>query len=159
MKLRFTGYKWVLLCLIGASVAGILTYNLPIAQGDGVLYLLSSISQGLAAIFALVFTITIFGAQMMRKFTAMDKMIDKWTKILMLIFAIGIILPLMHLETNYDFLNDLLHLNFDKTENLSLAIDLSIATFCVLAIIPYLMKVNRIMKPNLRKIIGYNPIF
>jgi len=146
LKIKLIKHKWVLFCLIGASMVGVLSYSLPIAQGDDILYLLSSISQGLAALFALVFTITIFGAQMMRKFTAMDKMIDKWTKILMIIFAIGIILPLMQLETNYDFLNDLLHLNFDKTENLSLAIDLFIATLCVLAIIPYLMKINSIMK-------------
>ncbi len=41
---------------------------------------------------------------------------------------------------------DILELNFISTANLSLSLDLGIATFCVLAIIPYLMKVNSIMK-------------
>jgi len=72
----------------------------------------------------------------------MDKMIDKWTIVLMLIFAIGIILPLIHLKTD----KNLLGLSFASTANLSLSIDLTIATFCVLSIIPYLKKVNRIMK-------------
>jgi hypothetical protein len=142
MLMKLGKHKWVIFCLIVASTVGLLTYSLPIAQGDNILYLLSSISQGLAAVFALVFTITIFGAQMMQKFTAMDKIIDGWTKGLMILFAVGILLPLIQLETDYDVLN----LSFINTTNLSLAIDLSIATFCICALIPYLTKVNRIMK-------------
>ena len=132
--------KSVIFCAISAFAIGILTYNLPIAKGDDVLYLLSSISQGLAAIFALVFTITIFGAQMMMKFTGMDKLIDWWTKSLMIIFTIGIILPLIQLKT------DVNPFEFNNMADLSLAIDLSLVTFCILAIIPYLMRVNRIIK-------------
>lgn len=142
LKIKLIKHKWVLFCIIGASVMGIVTYSLPIAEGDDILYLLSSISQGLAAIFALVFTITIFGAQMMQKFTALDRVIDGWTKGLMILFAIGILLPLLQLKTDYDALN----LNLVDTANLSLAIDLSIATFCVLAVIPYLIRVNKTMK-------------
>ncbi|MFA4955941.1 MAG: hypothetical protein WC556_03085 [Candidatus Methanoperedens sp.] len=147
LKIRFVQYKLasdisVRFCVICALIVGILTYFLPIAKGDNILYLLSSVSQGLAAVFALVFTITVFGAQMMQKFTALDKMIDRWTKALMIMFAIGIILPLIQLKTDYDLFN----LSFVNTANLSLAIDLSIATFCVLAIIPYLARVNRFMK-------------
>lgn len=138
--------KWFLICLIGASTVGFLTYSLPIAEGDNILYLLSSISQGLSAIFTLLLAITIFGAQKLPKFTAIDKIIDKWTIRLIILFAVGIILPLIQLETDYNKLNDMLNLNFEKPANLGLAIDLWITTFCVLAIIPYLMKVNRTVK-------------
>lgn len=135
--------KFWTFALVVAFLVSFISYFLDFpSKGDSILYLLSSVSQGLAAIFTLVFTITIFGAQMMRKFTAMDKMIDKWTIGLMIIFAIGIILPLIQLRTDKDILN----LNFIRTANLSLAIDLFIATFCVLSIIPFLMRINNIMK-------------
>ncbi len=136
----------VYIIIVLSIAVGTIVYFLPIAKEDNILYLLSSISQGLAAILALVFVIAIFGAQVMQKFTAMDKIMDKWTQRLMILFSIGILLPLIQLETDYDVFNDLLNLNFDNTAKLSLAIDLSIATICVLAVIPYLMKVNRIMK-------------
>lgn len=141
LKIKWIKHRWILFCLGCGLAVGMITYNLPIAQGDDLLYLLSSISQGLAAIFALVFTISIFGAQMMQKFTVLDKVIDKWTKALMVLFAIGILLPLIQLKTDYNAFN-----LFDKKSNLSLAIDLSIATICVLAIIPYLIKVNKTVK-------------
>ena len=141
--LNWIKYNWMwMFCGIFAFMVGVITYFLPLAAGEAPLYLLSALSQGLAAIFTLIFAITIFAAQMMRKFTAMDKMMDKWTIVLMLIFAIGIILPLIHLKTD----KNLLGLSFASTANLSLSIDLAIATFCVLSIIPYLKKVNRIMK-------------
>lgn len=119
----------------------IVTYNLSIPKGDNLLYLLSAVSQGLAAIFALVFTITIFGAQMMRKFTSMDKIIDNWTKLLMILFAIGILLPLIQLRTD-----EIFTIYFIEIHKLILALSLGIATCCVLAIIPFLIKVNRTMK-------------
>jgi hypothetical protein len=126
--------------IAGLAVAGF-TYS-HLTDESAVPYLLSAVSQSLAAIFTLVFAITIFGAQTMKNFTAIDRIVDTWTKILMVVFAIGIILPLIHLSTNEDLLN----IRFIKTANLSLAIDLGIATFCVLIIIPYLIRINRIMK-------------
>ena len=135
---------WVFFAIGAALIVAGFAYSpsIPLPDGDEILYLLSALSQGLAAIFALVFTITIFGAQMMGKFTSIDQIIDKWTKILMLAFSIGIILPLMQLRTNKDLIN----LDFIAAANLSLAIDLGLATFCVLSIIPYLMRVNAILK-------------
>ena len=134
---------WKLFAIGAALLVTVFTYSLDFPSNeDSISYLLSSVSQGLAAIFTLIFAITIFGAQMMRKFTAMDKMVDKWTISLMIIFAIGIILPLIQLSTDQDLLN----LNFIRTANLSIAIDLGIMTFCILATIPYLIRVNRIMK-------------
>ena len=147
LKIKLIKHKlglFVCIIFVLAMLVGWLVYSLPIADTKN--DLLSTISQGLAAILALVFAIAIFGSQMMQRFTAMDKIIDGKTKGLMILFAVGILLPLIQLETDYDFLNNILHLNFDKTANLSLAIDLFLATFCVLAVIPFLIKVNRTMK-------------
>ncbi len=80
--------------ILVAFVVALVTSFLPLPANGSDDLLIATISQGLAAIFTLVFAITIFAAQMMRKFTAMDMMIDIRTKILMIIFAIGIILPL-----------------------------------------------------------------
>lgn len=136
-------YDWVLICIISSLLVFSLTLILePPKNSADISYLLSAISQGLAAIFTLIFTITIFGTQMMGKYTSMDMLIDKWTKCLMIIFAIGIILPLMQLRTDVD----LLKLKFINTADLSLAIDFGIATFCILSIIPYLMRVNNVIK-------------
>jgi len=95
--------NFVIFAVVAALIVAGVTYFLPLpAQGDDILYLLSSISQGLAAIFTLVFAITIFGAQMMRKFTSIDKLFDKWTVFLMFWFFSGIILPLVQLRTDED---------------------------------------------------------
>ena len=127
-------------CFIVSSIMFVITYTNPVAQGDNVLYFLSSISQGLAAIFSLIFAITIFGAQMAKSYTFFDEIVDKWTIWLMIIFSVGIILPLIQIIAKYNLLS------FDKVANLSLSVDLFLATFCVLSIIPYSIRVNRIMK-------------
>lgn len=127
-------------CLIISLMVFVITYTNPIAQGDNVLSFLSSVSQGLAAIFALEFTIIIFGAQMAKSYTSINKIFDIWTILLMVVFIIGIILPLIQLIVNYNYLP------FDRILNLSLAFDLFLATFCVSSIVPYLIRVNRIMK-------------
>jgi hypothetical protein len=118
----------------------VITYTNPIAQGDSVLYFLSSISQGLAAIFSLIFAITIFGIQMAKNYTSFDDIVDKWTVRLMVVFSVGIILPLIQLIASYNLLP------FNKVANLSLSVDLFLATFCISSIIPYSIRVNRIMK-------------
>lgn len=121
---KFSHPKYItILCFVISTIVFLITYTNPIATGDNILYFLSSISQGLAAIFALIFTITIFGAQMMKRYTSMGKILDKWTIFLMIFFAIGIILPLIQLEANYNYLH------FEKIANLSISIDLFIATF------------------------------
>lgn len=77
---------------------------------------------------------------MMKKYTSMDKILDKWTIFLMIFFSFGIILPLIQLEISYNYLH------FEKIVNLSISIDLFIATFCILSIIPYSIRINRIIK-------------
>lgn len=127
-------------CLVISLVVFLITYTNPIVQGDNVVSFLSSVSQGLAAIFALEFAIIIFGAEMAKNYISLNKIFDKWTIILMLVFIVGIILPLIQLIADYNFLP------FDRILNLSLAFDLFLATFCVSSIVPYLIRVNRIMK-------------
>lgn len=135
--------KLSILIVVIASIVGGSTYFFPLPTNrNDILYLLSSISQGLAAIFALVFAITIFGAQMTRNFAVLDKLIDSYTKTLMIIFSIGIISPLLILRIDVD----ILRMNSIHTANLSLAFVLSVATFCVLSIIPYSIRINKIIK-------------
>ncbi|HEY3362238.1 MAG TPA: hypothetical protein VGK06_10600 [Methanosarcina sp.] len=111
------------------------------ANPDNVMYFLSSVSQGLAALFALVFTISIFGAQTMGRFTSLDKLMDKYTKAYMVLFTSGIIFPLIQLKISMYVIN----LPFVGNVDL-LAIDVFLAVFCVLGIIPYLLRVNRLIK-------------
>ncbi len=133
--------------LFVACIVFLLILYLDLPQG-GTDNLLITISQILATIFTLVFAITIFAAQMMGTFTAMDKMIDNPTKRYMAIFAFGIILPLIQLSTDKDLFDIDFTLGIFRitTEKLSLRVDLFIATFCVFALIPYSIKVNKIMK-------------
>ncbi|MHC1599864.1 MAG: hypothetical protein ACXQS5_03470 [Candidatus Methanospirareceae archaeon] len=109
---------------------------------DGILYLLSSISQALAAIFALVFTIIIMVTSMSNNYSAMDKFFNKNTQILMIIFVIGIISPLFLLKFNINTLN------FIRVQiyNVILSVSIGLAAFCIAAIIPLLRNYNEIVK-------------
>ena len=122
---------WEIFPFIAALTVGIYINRFTL-EGDALFYFLSAISQSLAAIFTLLFAITIFGAQMTGNLTILDKIIDSKTKKLMIIFAIGILMPLIQLGT------DLNIVYFTNAENLSLTIDLIIATFCIFAIIPFI---------------------
>ncbi|MDY9924841.1 hypothetical protein, partial [Methanosarcina sp.] len=153
LRIFWRDFKWkihdkvirsLIFSFIGALVVSSLTYSdssFYAAKPDNVLYFLSSVSQGLAAVFALVFTISIFGAQMMGRFTALDRMMDKWTKLYMILFTLGIILPLLQLKMGIYSIDLVSVGNIDL-----LAIDLFLVVFCVLGIIPYLIKINRITK-------------
>lgn len=125
---RYSG--WVA-CAITAIMLWIcLHFCLQITNDEGARYLLSAISQGLAAILALVFTITLVAAQMTRRYTAMDMMFKTGTVLLMLVFAIGIVLPLIILKTGSIYVNECI----------------ALATFCVLSLIPHLKGVNTTLK-------------
>lgn len=104
---------------------------------DGILYLFSTISQSLAAIFALVFTVTLMVATMANKYTAIDKFFSKKTEILMILFIIAIILPILLLK---------IVINNQQTNNILISISIGLATFCIAGIIPYLKSCNNILK-------------
>jgi len=132
-------YKWVkskywIYCLIlTLAVISIIYYVHPNECPENARYILSAISQGLAAILALVFTITLVVAQMTRRYTAMDKIIFRHeTKFLMIFFGIGIISPLLVLEFGF--------------WKWGVPLSIVIASFCVFSLLPFLVGVNRVLK-------------
>ena len=127
-------YNWWLCCVVVTIAVGLILYYLyPNTDPENARYILSAISQGLAAILALVFTITLVVAQMTRRYTAMDKIIfRRETIFLMIVFGIGIVTPLLVLK--FEFLGHGL--------NLSIAF----AFFCVFSLIPFLKGVNWVLK-------------
>jgi len=127
-------YNWWLFCVFVTFVVVLILYYLyPNTGQDNARYILSAISQGLAAILALVFTITLVVAQMTRKYTAMDKIIFRHeTIILMIIFGFGVIIPLLVLKISF----------WKWGVNLSIAF----AVFCVFSLIPFLKGVNGVLK-------------
>ena len=134
MRYKWEKYKWWIYCVIIAiAVFLILYYCYPDTEQENARYILSAISQGLAAILALVFTITLVVAQMTRRYTAMDKIIFRHETIfLMIIFGLGVVTPLLVL----------------KTELWRFGVNLSIAftVFCVFSLIPFLKGVNWVLK-------------
>lgn len=161
-ELRSDVSRLVIACIICAILVGYLTHlNLSFYENntDNVQSFLSSISQGLAAFFALAFTISIFGAQTMGGFTALDKVMDIWTKMYMVLFSVGIIFPLWQLITeiySIDWVSffpkmgitlPLQQLKIGSVGNIDLlTLDIILVSFCVLGIIPFTIKINRIIK-------------
>lgn len=133
MLIKILYKKWLawIFCIIVSLLVWIILYFFqPFTSNEGALYLLSAISQGLAAIFALVFTITLVVTQMTRRYTTMGLIFNTKTIVLMTIFALGIILPLIILKTGTYYVNE----------------PIAIATFCVLSLIPYLKDTNATLK-------------
>ena len=115
------------------SLLSIVDYANPNECPENARYILSAISQGLAAILALVFTITLVVSQMTRRYTAMDKIIfRRGTIFLMLVFGTGIILPLFALKFGW----------FCVGINSSIAL----AGFCVFSLLPFLKDINSVLK-------------
>lgn len=128
--------NWIY-CIIISIIVGITSFYLIPFNDTGILYLLSAISQGLAAIFALVFTVTLISATMAGKYTSVDKFFNNSTKNLMIIFVIGIVSPLLLLKMSFD--NERIY-NFFTSGIIGLT------TFCIIAIIPHLKSCNDILK-------------
>lgn len=132
MKREWKTYTRWFFCIVAAvAVFAILHFIYPNTDQNNARYILSAITQGLAAILALVFTITLIVAQMTRRYTAMDKILRPETFILMIVFGVGIITPLLVLKLGY----------FCIGVNLSTGI----AVFCVFSLIPFLLGVNRVL--------------
>ena len=126
-------YGWWFLPIIASIVVFCILSRLSSIDHENARYILSAISQGLAAILALVFTITLVVAQMTRRYTAMDKIIFRpGTIILMLVFGIGIIVPLLALTFDWFFIG--------------VIASIIIAVFCVFSLLPFLTDVNRVLK-------------
>jgi len=131
---RWEKYKWWILCIIiTLAVFVILYYAHPNTDQDNARYILSAIAQSLAAILALVFTITLVVSQMTRRYTAMDKIVFRRETIsLMIIFGIGIIAPLLVLRISF--------------WGWGVILSIVIASFCVFSLIPFLKGINDVLK-------------
>ena len=137
MRYKWEKYKWWIYCVIIAiAVFLILYYCYPDTEQDNARYILSAISQGLAAILALVFTITLVVSQMTRRYTAMDKIIFRLeTILLMIVFGIGVVTPLLVLKFGLC--------------RLGISLSIALAFFCVFSLLPFLKGVNGVLKYNI----------
>ena len=127
-------YKYWIYCLIPTFVVFLILYYFhPDECPENARYILSAISQGLAAILALVFTITLVVAQMTRRYTAMDKIIFRLeTKLLMFLFGIGIIAPLLVIYFGF--------------WGWGVILSFVIASFCIFSLLPFLIGINNVLK-------------
>ena len=136
IRYKWEKYNWWIYCLIIAIAVFLILYYCypdPDPDQDNARYILSAISQGLAAILALVFTITLVVSQMTRRYTAMDKIIFRpETILLMLVFGFGVVTPLLVLKFGL------------CRPGISLSI--ALAVFCVFSLLPFLKGVNRVLK-------------
>jgi hypothetical protein len=134
MRYKWKKYNWWIYCVIIAiAVFLILYYCYPDTEQDNARYILSAIAQGLAAILALVFTITLVVAQMTRRYTAMDKIIFRHeTILLMIVLGIGVVTPLLVLKFGLC--------------RLGISLSIAVAVFCVFSLLPFLKGVNGVLK-------------
>jgi len=92
-------------------------------------YILSSISQGLSALLAIVFTVVLITIQVFNKFKAWKLIVSWQTIILIIVFGLGIVLPLITLRY--------------KATLFLINISISIALFCIFSLIPYVLKFGK----------------
>ena len=93
---------------LGLLVVFLLTSHYNVQNLSPLNYVLSSISQGLAAIFALVFTITLVATQILTKYSIRSASVifSLWTVLIMFIYAIGIVAPLIAMKLQSEQLLD-----------------------------------------------------
>ncbi|MCK4814444.1 hypothetical protein KA005_01635, partial [bacterium] len=131
----FDEFKYYILSVIIAIAVIVVLKLFPteICPVDNARYILSAISQSLAALLALVFTITLVAAQMTRRYSAMDKIIFRSETIcLMSAYGIGIILPVLMLKFGFWYKG--------------VVVSIFIATFCVFSLFPFLRGVNTTLR-------------
>lgn len=94
-------------------------------------YVLSSISQGLAALLAFVFTLMLIMLQVFKKYSTWKIIKSKKTFILSIAYCFAVILPLISLRLQIS--NSAFALNFC----------ISLAFFCIFSLIPYLYGIGQ----------------
>lgn len=94
-------------------------------------YVLSSISQGLAALLAFVFTLMLIMLQVFKKYSTWKIIKSKKTFILSIVYCFAVILPLISLRL--------------QTSNSAFALNfcISLAFFCIFSLIPYLYGIGQ----------------
>jgi hypothetical protein len=127
----------IILLISIASVLSVIFLALcyEIQDPESMNYILSSISQGLAAIFALVFTIMLVTTQILSKYSvrATSLIFSSWTVFMMFIFAGGIIGPLLVMKWQSEQLLDLC---------------IMWAGACIFLLIPYFLNLKKRLSPE-----------
>lgn len=125
----------VIFALIGSILlvlaASLATFSVDVQEAATRNYILGSISQGLAAIFALIFTIALILSQILRtdvpEEIRRNIYIFRGTFILMFLFAAGIITPLLVMQSQSELLLDLCVI---------------LSSVCISSLIPYFLHVG-----------------
>jgi len=144
LKLLIENYwPWYLLALL---IFLCFWLFLPLGTDEqGIRYLLSAIPQLLAAVFALVFTITLVAAQMGKSPYGIKTIFyNKITIIMMILFISAILLPLVtlqiaELQTAYICLLEIINLTW-------INFILALTALCLLLLIPYLLHVSNVIR-------------
>lgn len=122
---------WIVYAVIATSIAVILTFKFNVEDASTRNYILSAISQGLAAIFAFGTSLTFIFSQALQGWETGNK--EKPLHILpfilplLLIYAIGIVAPIIAMQTGGE---------------MSLDLCVSWSSFCIFILIPYLIYVR-----------------
>jgi len=105
-------------------------------------YLLSAISQGLAALFALVITITFVSAQVLVKYGShqLDRIFTPLVSGYLIFFIISIIYPLALLLTNCQ--------NIVIVAQILTKLSLILTAICLSLMIPYVLHFKELLKPE-----------
>ncbi|GEM_PF-3703859 len=145
IKARFMGNRIkAIVCILLVLTLGI--FWIPFSPDDAdhtnLLYLLSSISQGLSAAFTLIITITLIASQILVKYGSdtLDKILSSWVVIYIVFFIFSIILPLI-LILKDDYNNNREILNWIK-------MSLIFTTICLILLVPYIFWFREIIKPE-----------
>jgi len=122
---------WFLALLMSVAVWAIMEVSVRNVEADNARYVLSTISQSLAAIFGLIFTIILVMTQITKKITALDIFFSSETILYMFVYSTGILTPFMVLATgSLTRLNEII----------------ALTAFCIFAVIPFLKSVGRKLK-------------
>ena len=145
LRYKLEKYKWWILLILTLSVFSILSildYAHPNECPENARYILSAISQGLAAMLALTITVVFMVAPMAERYSAMRMILfNPVTVFSTIVFGTGIILPLFALKFGW----------FCIGVNLSIVI----AIFCILLLFPFLKGVSDVLMYDIGYVILY----
>ena len=124
--------NWIIISFI--LVCWIISFGIGEVDCNSKNYILSSISQGLAALFGLVFTISLVIVQIAMKYSKniLKKISSKRIILLMGLFILGIILPLIGMKIK---------------GNWSVDISIALAGTCSILLIPYYLYFKNLIDP------------
>jgi hypothetical protein len=125
--------NWIIISLI--VCCWIIPFCVELTDENSINYILSSISQGLAALFALIFTISLVAAQMSVKYSArMIKGFFSWyITLYMILYFLGIIFPLIGMKIGEEWIVN---------------VSIGLAGTCVILLIPYYFDLRNRLDPE-----------